>query len=71
MKLPHRHHLVATVFPASMLEVVRRQSQAQADRHPQELVFLTGNQPVTARRVRLVAEEFSRSGKTVRVIRTL
>lgn len=67
----NRQHMVATIFPASMLDLVRQQSEAQADQPQPELVFLTGTQPITARRVRLIAEEFARSGKNIRVVRTL
>jgi hypothetical protein len=71
MKLIHRQHLVATIFPASMLNLVRQQSQAPFVNQSDEVVFLTGVQPVTGRRVRLIAEEFARAGKTIRVVRTL
>jgi hypothetical protein len=71
MKPIHRQHLIATIFPASMLDLVRQQSQAQANQQHPKLVFLTGTQPITARRVRLIAEAFVRSGKTIRIMRTL
>lgn len=71
MRLIRRQHLVATIFPASMLDVVRQQSQAQSPRSENEIVFLTGVQPIMGRRIRLIAEEFVRAGKTIRVIRTL
>jgi hypothetical protein len=72
MKSVRRQHLVAAIFPASMLGVVRAQSERRKQSGTTaDLVFLTGNQPATIRRVRMVAEEFSRRGKSIRVTRTL
>ena len=71
MRPIRRKHLVATIFPASTLELVRQRSELQ-DRPPlDEVVFLTGAQPITARRVQLIAEEFAKAGKSIRVTRTL
>jgi hypothetical protein len=42
MKPIHRQHLIATIFPASMLENVREQSKAQSPTPSDEVVFLTG-----------------------------
>lgn len=71
MKPIYRQHLVATIFPASMLDLVKQQSQAQEGTKSDDVVFLTGDSTVTGRRVRLIAEEFVRAGKTIRVVRTL
>jgi hypothetical protein len=71
MKPIRRQHLVATIFPASMLDLVREQSKTPTGDHPDEIVFLTGPQPIAGRRVKLIAEEFVRAGKTIRVVRTL
>jgi hypothetical protein len=71
MRSIHRQHLAATIFPASMLELVRQQSKKQRNDHPDEIVLLTGQQPITGRRVRMIAEEFVRSGKRIKIVRTL
>lgn len=71
MKLLRRHHLVATIFPASMLEIVKRHSEGAGVSRPDEVVILRGMDNISGRRIRMIAEEFVRSGKTVRVVRTL
>ena len=71
MKEISHQRLAATIFPASMLDLVRAKSQKQEESHLNEIVMLTGEQQVTIRRMRLIAEEFVRSGKRIRVVRTL
>jgi hypothetical protein len=71
MKPVRRHHLVATIFPASMLDVVRRHSDGSGVSRPDEVVILRGMGNISGRRVRMIAEEFVRSGKTIRVVRSL
>jgi hypothetical protein len=71
MKPIYRRHLIATIFPASMLDIVRRHSEAAEDHISDEVVILRGVDNISGRRVRLIAEEFVRSGKTIRVVRSL
>jgi hypothetical protein len=71
MKHIARQHLVATIFPASLLETVREFRPSEGPRYPEEVVFLTGEQPIVGHRVQLIADEFTRSGKTVRIVRKL
>jgi hypothetical protein len=71
MKPIHRQHLVATIFPASMLEMVRRRSEESRAPRPDEVVILLGMNNISARRVKMIAEEFVRSGKSIRVLRSL
>jgi hypothetical protein len=63
--------MVATIFPASMLDIVRRHSEGAEAQCPDEVVILRGLDNISGRRVRMIAEEFVRSGKTIRVIRSL
>ena len=67
----HRQHLVATIFPASMLDIVRRHSEGVEAHRPDEVVILRGMDNISGRRVKMIAEEFLRAGKTIRVVRTL
>ena len=71
MKPIPRQHLVATIFPASMLDVVKRHSEKAEAVRPDEVVILRGMDSNSGRRVKMIAEEFARSGKTIRVIRAL
>lgn len=71
MKPIQRQHLVVTIFPASMLDMVRRYSEATEANSSGDVVILRGLHNICGRRVRMIAEEFVRSGKTVRVVRTL
>lgn len=63
-----KQKVFATIFPASQLPAVRRFSALGNSRKTDELFFVTGSEPLTVHRVMLVAEEFVRSGRPVRVI---
>lgn len=71
MKPSQRQHLVATIFPASMLEMIRQHSELSGTPSRDEIVFVRGMNNISGRRVRMIAEAFVRSGKTIRVVRTL
>lgn len=71
MKPIQRQHLVATIFPASMLDLVRRRSEEAEAPRPDEVVILRGPDNISSQRVKLIAEEFVRSGKSIPVMRTL
>lgn len=71
MKPIYRQHLVATLFPASMLDAIKEQSKTPYAESDGEIVFVTGEQAATGRRIRLIAEEYVRAGKTIRIVRTL
>src|SRR5688500_10910477 len=68
MKPIKRQHLTATIFPASMLNALRKQSRIEPSDSENEIVFLTGTRSAQCRCVHMIAEEFARSGKTVRVL---
>jgi hypothetical protein len=71
MRVIRRQPLIATLFPASMLEKVRHRSLGQTASNSEELVILTGEHQIMRQLVRLIAQECAREGKTIRVIRSL
>ncbi|MGC4105905.1 MAG: hypothetical protein QM753_06040 [Thermomicrobiales bacterium] len=71
MKPTKRIHLTATIFPANTLQDVRRASQGGASSKSEEIVFLAGTSRRPGRRVKLIAEEFAKAGKAIRIVQTL